>query len=287
MLVRFQLGAQIMYRILLFSDIHYSTNSLHEEKRWYPGVVSLLDIFSKRAGQRFLNFCDRHTHRHFKTFSDAMEGRNFDAAVCLGDMTPGTKEMGLISEKARAEAIELKERLRHMFDCPLYFVLGNHDVGYVAPIGYKNGGMSQKSLQSALEIYNIDPFYTFRLNGYKFIVLTSALIDSGNAFEEAAENQLRFLKAELEYDGKIFLLIHSPFVFFNQKLRAIIHASKNIEAIICGDVHHRLIGHVVNWFLPIHQKVLFISSIIGFFGTGRGFAELTLDRSYRIRYSRL
>ena len=83
-----------MFRILLFSDVHYSKNSLPEEKRWYPEIVSLLSVFSPHLAQKFLNFCDRYTQRHFAIFAQTISQQKYDVAICLGDMTPGVMESG-------------------------------------------------------------------------------------------------------------------------------------------------------------------------------------------------
>lgn len=276
-----------MYRILIFSDIHYSKNSLPQEKRWYPEIVFLLSILSDRLAQRFLDFCDHCTRRHFKTFEDAVAKQNFDAVFCLGDMTPGAQERGLISGKSRAEAVELKEKLIRMFGNQPHFVLGNHDTGYVAPIGYKKGGISMESFEIALKIYDGKPFYKLRFGDYKYVALTSALVGQKGKLEEIEQRQLEFLKKELSDNGKCFLLIHSPFAFFNRKMRQTINNAENIEAIIYGDTHHRLVGKIVGWFVPVSQRMIPVPSVIGFFGIGRGFLELIIDREYELRYSRL
>ena len=200
-------------KILIFGDIHYSKNSLPEEKRWYPELVSFLEFFSERWARRFLRFCDNYSQHHFKHFIEYLENINdeYDAVICLGDMTPGAMESGLITEKARQEAVELKEKLKSVIKSPLYFVFGNHDLGYFAPIGYKKGGASIESLHLASRIYGAKPFYSFKTDNGKFIVLSDALMarNKGNGeMKKLKEQQFEFLKKELGYGANLLSSIY-------------------------------------------------------------------------------
>lgn len=280
-----------MARILIFGDIHYSKNSLPEEKRWYPELVSFLEFFSERLARKFLRFCDNYSQRHFKNFIEYLKNINdeYDVAICLGDMTSGAMESGLITEKARQEAIELKEKLKSVIKSPLHFVFGNHDLGYFAPIGYKKGGASIESLRLASRIYGAKPFYSFEIHDRKFIILGDALMarNKGNGeMKKLKEEQFEFLKKELESDEEFFIFIHSPFALYNKEFQKIIRKNYGkIKGIVCGHAHSSLIKHFVAPAFPFSKKLVIIPSVIGFFGFmgfTRGFTELTLSNpSYK------
>ena len=283
-----------MSKILIFGDIHYSKNSLPEEKRWYPELVSFLEFFSEHWARKFLHFCDNYSQRHFKHFIEYLKNRNdeYDIAICLGDMTSGAMESGLITEKARQEAIELKEKLKSAIKSPLYFVFGNHDLGYFAPIGYKKGGVSIESLHLASRIYGAKPFYSFKTDNRKFIVLSDALMarNKGNGEMLSLKNkQFDFLKQELASGTESFILIHSPFALYNKELQKIIRENyEKIKGIVCGHAHSSLIKYFAGPFFPFFRKLFFVPSVIGFFGFlsfTRGFTELTLGNpSYKWKH---
>lgn len=278
-----------MLRILLFSDIHYSKNSLPSEKRWFPGIVSLLGLFSARIAVIFLRLWDYYSQRCLGRFSDAVSGEKYDAAFCLGDMTPGVLESGLISDKSVDEANELRKKLFHALQYPLYFVLGNHDVGYRAPIGYKKGGMTLRSLEKAVNVYHTKPFYTVVAGDTKFCVIASSFITAGNSFGDLKKQQFAFLKNELLKNEKMFLLLHDPFVLRDGASREIIRNNlSKIEKIICGDVHAVFIGRILSFLLPFSDKIVFVPSVCGFFGLGRGFVEMKIGESdYELQYKKL
>lgn len=281
-----------MPRILIFGDIHYSKDSLPEEKRWYPELVSFLEFFSERLARKFLAFCDSYANRHFEDFLKYMEGGEYDAAICLGDMTSGAMESGLITEKARQEAIELKEKLRNVIKSPLYFVFGNHDLGYFAPIGYKKGGASIESLNLASRIYGAKPFYSFDIDNRKFIVLSDALMarNKGNGEMQILKNkQFDFLKKELVASAEAFIIVHSQFALYNKEFQKIIRENYGkIRGIVCGHAHSSLIKYFAGPFFPFFRKLVFVPSVIGFFGFmsfTRGFSELTLGNpSYKWKH---
>lgn len=277
-----------MARILLFSDIHYSKNSLPSEKRWFPEIVSLLGIFSGRLATGFLYFWDSYTQRCSETFLSAVSGEKYDAAFCLGDMTPGVRESGLASEKSVQEADELKEKLFRVMRYPLHFVLGNHDVGYTAPIGYKRGGITLVSLEKAVDVYREKLFYTIVVGNTKFCVITSSLAMTDVRFEEWKKRQFDFLQGELAQSEKIFLLFHDPFALRDVTLRGIIGNNlPKIEKIICGDVHAVFIGRMLSFLLPFSDKIIFTPSICGFLGFGRGFVETAINEfGYEFKNSR-
>lgn len=269
-----------MPRILIFSDPHYSTDSRIEERRWFPEATFLLNALSRRWAERFLHFWDRLSQRSFARFSEKVRGEPYAAAVCLGDMTPGVNSSGLISEKARQEAIGFRQKLSELFSCPLFFALGNHDLGYAMLVGQGRAGASLTSLRTAQGTYNTEPFYTATLGGKRCIFIASDIVMNGKKLADLHAKQLAFLRRELAGHGKALLFFHSHRSLYQDELQHIVREQAgNIEAIVCGDTHSRRIGQVMSLFLPsiIARKIVFVPAVTGFFGLRRGFVELTID----------
>lgn len=269
-----------MSRILLFGDVHYSKDSSFEECRWYPHVVALLRLFSRRSVERFLAFWDFRTRLNFTAFL-ASAAANYDAAICLGDMTPGVREAGLVSTKSIREAREAKRLLDTTLGIPCHFVLGNHDVGYRGTFPRREGGISKSSLRTASEVYGVPPFYSFTVGEEKFVALASCLFGNNRDLEEMRHKQLRFLRTQLDGGKSIFLLLHDPFPLFRPELRNVLTANEHrIAAIFCGGTHVRVFGTMVAKFLPFSRKVIPIPAIMGVGGVfGAGYAELLIEAS--------
>ena len=135
-----------MVRILVFSDLHYSRNSTFEEARWFPEIVSLLRFFSDKLARKFLDFCDNRYKPGISKLLKLASKKEYDFAICLGDLTTGTLEGGLISDKAKLEALEIRRELDKLFNRKLHIILGNHDLGFKGIIGYKKGDVTNESI---------------------------------------------------------------------------------------------------------------------------------------------
>lgn len=266
-----------MHKVLLLSDVHYSVDSKVHERRWFPWVVSFIGLFSSRLPVKFLSWWDNYSQQQFEKVAQHAQNSNYELAVCLGDMTPGVNERGLVSKKAIKEARLARNSIDACAD-KMFYVFGNHDLGY---------GLGQKinmdeNIVTATDVYQTEVYYSKVVHNRKFIFINSEIGQSTNYTKLLWEKQIEFLDKELEGDMMSFVYMHDVNKLKDRALSAVVakHAEK-IEKVIGGDLHSKSLGKLVRNFLPHSKKIEIISSPIGFLGYDAGFAELHIydDRS--------
>jgi predicted MPP superfamily phosphohydrolase len=233
--------------VLLITDAHRSEESEEKEEKWFPEKIRKMPREKIKA---YLNYWDALTRRAFqKLLREAKKQGSFDLIISLGDDTPGTNQMGLITEKAQREQQRYKELIANAFpETPKLFLWSDHGTGYGDPItklqGWEKGRMSIESFEAA-EKFIGPKWFSRTIGGFMLLVPNSEIIrESKNPhnpeqafFIEKAKEQERFIRERLENtDNKVILLIHDPMQIRHLQKILEPHRGK-IVLILAGHLH--------------------------------------------------
>lgn len=292
---------RVVASILLFSDSHYSINSLLSEEKWFPPVCAVLEkILLGRLAEKFLRFWDQTTQRAFTRMIDLIPFYGpYTNVFGLGDYTPGTNESGMVTGKARMQFFSFIRKLGCRIHCPDILVWGDHDAGYRFSagkiIGTEQGGLSEKSVATASELIG-PPFGSIEIGSARFIYISTNLVrnvDNNSSWklrklkiaqESFLANQLNNAKNKL-----VFLLLHDPTALGKETaVRKIIDSHrKKVTAIIHGHLHAEFSRCLtmlspVYWGLCREYKAILVPASWGVMGIGGGFKVLSIgqDGSY-------
>ncbi len=196
-----------MKKILFISDPHlpYEKNDLQSN----PDLLKTRDESGDGINQ---------SERDLLSVLDkSMKYTPFDVIIYLGDILQGYEEQGLVKKACKYGAKEIKFINKKYFKgVPVKYIAGDHEIGYILSLSADpNGGPSLKSLKNFQTHFN-EAFYSFIIDGFKFIALSSDLefADKINLeLHKIKLEQRQFLTKELESvksNQKIILLIHDP-----------------------------------------------------------------------------
>ena len=284
-------------KILLFSDPHYSTNSLIEEEKWFPPVCSILPNF---LAKKFLQFWDKMTQGAFIKMLNKAKRETYDLAIGLGDYTPGANESGMITDKSIGQFNSFKRILDQMISCHKILVWGDHDAGYRfevskktgVKIGTEQGGMSDLSAENAGKLLG-SPFYDFEMGPAKFFHISTNLIknvdeNDSNYLQILKKNQVWYLDSCLERSitNLNFVLLHDPTALTPEsEIRKVLDKhKKKITAIIHGHLHAEF-ARKLTMLSPVSRdlcqnfKTVLVPASWGMMGIGAGYKVLEIDRN--------
>ncbi len=178
-----------------------------------------------------------------------------DAVVVCGDLTNYGEEQGIIDFFSIMTSVSTVENK--------IIAMGNHDIGHTSDLGMTN----QEARDQFLRIHNAylntsheKNYYSYDVNGYKFIVLCDESEDNWDEFE-IYEEQTAFLDAELaeaaETGLPAFVVCHEPTVGQNgqetvhdggsmqpessDRIKAVMEKYKNVFY-ISGHMHEGING---------------------------------------------
>lgn len=286
------------FKVLIFSDPHYSTKSEKGEEKWFPPLCDFLEERGYHAMlQKFLNFWDTVTQRAFRSMvKKAKDSEPYDLAIGLGDYTPGANEKGMLTEKTHLQYVDFESILKSIEVHSKLLVWGDHDVGYRFNVGSKTGvkigtekgGISIESVQAAIKLIGL-PFGFFSMGAANFIFISTNLIRN---VDENSDRALWVLKIEQESflaktmrdsAGNIFLLLHDPTVLTKETaVRKILDSYSNkITAIIHGHLHaefSRLFAKTSPTYRGLCRKykTILAPAPWGFMGIGGGFLVMNI-----------
>jgi len=297
----------IVGRIALVSDPHYSTDSKESEEKWFPWFCTLLRKInpSGRLVKKFLDFWDRKTQEAFENVIGRVKKlQPYDLLVGLGDYTPGANESGMLTQKTRKQYAIFKKVLDKI-NCLKKLIWGDHDAGYRfnvkkrigVKIGTEAGGVSVESVKAATQLIG-DPFGCFWVDKIKFIFISTNLVRNvGSASPEELKDlkikQETFLAKTLyESHEKVFVLLHDPTALHKETaVRKILDShQQKILAIIHGHMHAGFVQKL-NMLAPVYfglcleYKTILVPASWGFMGIGGGFAIMKIydDGTYEIK----
>ncbi len=298
---------QVICKVLLFSDPHFSVDSKKYEQKWFP---PLCDIMPKWMTIKFLKFWDNMTQRAFKKALLSYDGYGpFDLVIGCGDYTPGTNEMGMITD----EAVKQYEQFQKSFYttlgyAPSILVWGDHDVGYKfevsgktgVKIGTESGGMSVLSVHRAQDL--IGPaFGELDLGVKKIVYISTNLIRN---VDNTSDSYLQNLKCQQEdfveeilvnaRDREIIFFLHDPTAlnFYEGVGESLLTHSKKIDTLLHGHMHARWNAQLMRVvYKPYRQlckmfPVYVIPATWGMMGIGKGFGvmEILDDESIKFHW---
>lgn len=271
-----------MKKILFLSDIHYSSGSNISHQRWFPGFVKILAGLPGNVHDKFLRHWDNFTQKQLELLLTKVGIQEFTSTFCLGDIIAGEQESGMLTPQSLKEAKFIMSRLRQPSMGGIHIVLGNHDVGYKrARKNSLSRGMTQLSIDRALQTFNTKLFYSKLIEGFNFIALTSSLITDSQAIksDELKNSQNEFLAGQLKSNRRNIILLHDPRALRDGSLNTTISNNiDNIEYIVFGDLHSRFVGKLFSLPYSFRRKMIPIASTMGLAGFSCGYSELTLSK---------
>lgn len=280
--------------VLIFSDLHHSPSHLDEVKWLLIRVKRLQRMFkffglekwlAKTISDYWREKRDNYVHQ---ALAEIAENGPFDLVISLGDQTHDSGSRGLVSERTKDAARQIKKIIKKLLgkkgEPPtvpakelenerLVEVPGNHDTGWSDATNlafitgdWVAGGPSLESLKTFEEIHG--PLCGFKkIHGYLFIWLNSECFlikpssrvtsEQRTLLEEQKKIQLEFLNKTLaKNDEPVFLLLHDSGALLCSELRAALKVSresKRLVATLCGHIHarwlYRLYLLFANWQL--------------------------------------
>jgi|GEM_PF-2151668 len=291
-------GKRGVCRILLFSDPHYSKDSLLEEEKWFPPVCAFLKkIQLVFLVKKFLRFWDRMTQEAFvKMLLEVKKKSPFDFAIGLGDYTPGANESGMLTKKTFKQYRDFKNIFDKYVKCDKALVWGDHDAGYRFSagkvLGTERGGLSVKSVKSATELIGL-PFGSVEVGPVKFIYISTNLVrnvdeNSHPILRDLKVEQESFLAKELNWSGRspVFIFAHDPTALGKETaMRKIIDSHrKKVTAIVHGHLHAEfsrrlaMLSSVYGGLCQEYETIL-VPASWGMMGIGRGFKILNIHKN--------
>ncbi len=232
----------------------------------------------------------------WKAFKDIDSSKvENDALVVCGDLTNYGEEQGIIDFfEILTETSTVKNKI---------IAMGNHDIGHVEDLGFTNQEARDwflKHHNSYLGTQHEKNYYSYDVNGYKFIVLCDDSVDNWDEFE-IHDEQVAFLDSELakasESGLPSFVICHEPTVGQNgqetvhdggsmqpessEKIVAVMEKYKNVFYIsghmhegINGDYTEENLGfrnvETVNGVTYISLPSYLLFNRYGYMGNGKG-----------------
>lgn len=178
-----------------------------------------------------------------------------DAVIVTGDLTNYGDEASIIDFfEILTENCEAKTKV---------IAMGNHDIGHVRDLGYTNQEARDWFLKHHNNYLGTDfdkNYYSYTINGYKFIVLCDDSESHWDEFEMYDE-QIEWLDEEIAEGTKdglpVFVICHEPLEGINgqpivwedgavnpessAKIKAVLEKYKNVFY-ICGHMHEGING---------------------------------------------
>lgn len=296
----------IIYKILLFSDSHYSLNSREKEEKWFP---PLCKIMPKRMTKKFLQFWDNVTQNSFEQMLvTASVYGPYDLVIGCGDYTPGTNESGMITDASVGQYHVFNKTLDHAIGhAPRLLVWGDHDTGYYfdvsgktgVKIGTEAGGMSVLSTRRAEEL--IGPAFGVLDVGVKKIVYISTNLvrnvdSSSDAYlRNLQKRQEKFVDNVLSDAGvgEIIFCLHDPTAIdlYGGIGLCLKSYTNKIEMILHGHLHARWNARLMRIFYKPYRnlckqfRVHVIPASWGMMGLGKGFGIMWLTDDGELHYA--
>ncbi len=185
-----------------------------------------------------------------------------DALVVCGDLTTYGEEQGIIDFfEIMTETTDIEYKI---------IAMGNHDIGHTRDLGITNDEARAYFLKHNNDYLGTDfekNYYSYDVNGYKFIVLCDESEDNWDEFE-IYEEQTAFLDAELAEATKdglpAFVVCHEPTVGQNgqetvhdggsmqpessERIKAVMEKYDNVFY-LSGHMHEGINGNYTEEFL--------------------------------------
>ncbi len=220
---------------------------------------------------------------------------NNDALIVCGDLTNYGEEAGIVDFfEILTETSTVENKI---------ITMGNHDIGHTEELGMTNEEAREQFLKYHNQFLGTDydkVYYSYEVNGYKFIVLCDESEDNWDEFE-IYDEQIQFLDKELESASKtglpVFVVCHEPTVGQNgqeivhdggsmnpessEKIVAVMEKYKNVFY-ISGHMHEGINGNyteenlgfrnieTVNGVTYISLPSYLLFNRYGYMGNGKG-----------------
>jgi predicted MPP superfamily phosphohydrolase len=273
-------------RILLLSDFHLLTVPLKRQKEFrQPKVFRGLINRWKRW----------NVSRIYPALSAIKKTTGIDTAIMCGDFVECEYNQRGIGDSDAHQARVYKRMVNDIVKGKVYYVAGNHELGYKRKLGC-GCGISKKSLDNFTRIFG-KPFYSFSIGRFCFIILCSSLFTKSFdhvsskeqvVLEKLKKEQERFLIRTLKGIGpeKAFIFLHNP--------KSLLHIDKlldeeskaKITKVFAGHYHtrqslamHNIVGRLRRKDLPKlsrKYRLQIIPALGGFLGYKGGFQILNL-----------
>lgn len=227
-------------KIALIADPHFSLRNKAEERRWdkalwwkaLPKSIKESVYFSFETRRQYIE----------RVIARIRATGPYDFVAVLGDITPGVKRNGIVGDAAERDAEAFIQRMGEI-RCPVYYVLGGHDVGR----GVDN--ITRESLENAQSLFGPLHFSKF-WNGTRCVFLCSELVRARTAKDAAItalhEQQRAFLVEEVLYQSHdVALFMHDPRALhaFDDILGVY---PRRIKATFCGHFHYRWMRYLLH-----------------------------------------
>lgn len=306
--------ANLVARILLFSDSHRGVESKLYEERWFPPFCNFFErikgklFLPEDLTEKFLALFDNMTQDSFsKMLYEAEKSKPYDLILGLGNYTPGANESGMLTPKSRHQFFQFLSLLNSAFSAKKILIWGCHDAGYRfkvgRTIGTERGELSVGSFKVAEQLVG-PPFGTFDIGPARFIYISTNLVrnvypDSPDELKEARKNQEMFLFEQMKRcDRKpLFLLLHDPTALPLETdiIKYLYSFREKITAIIHGHMHAEFSARITRIFYSFYRKlcrdfrVICVPAPWGMFGIGKRFMTMNLydDGKYEIKRHKL
>ncbi len=238
---------EIQHRVLLVSDGHHQTVDFYKQKGQDKSGIFFVT--------RVYDLWKKNNNKNIKSFFNRIKEGKYSFMIDLGDFCECLySERGLVTENdiEIIKDFKNKREIKLEFD-ELYYIPGNHDLGYISEISRDDhGGISKKSIDNFQNIFG-PLFYSFVKNNVRYIMISSSLLLENvshiDDYEEKKyimnlkEKQKNFIIKKFEEidDYKTnFLFIHDPLAL--KKMEEIISDSK------LKKIDHYFVGH-------LHSKI--------------------------------
>lgn len=242
---------------LVLSDTHFSFNSKLSQKKWFPGLLSLLTKlgpWGRRKVDLYLAGIDSRTQRQLELVLAKVKAQYPDITTIIhcGDVVAGSNESGICNEASIREFELYEKTVKSYFpNAKKLYGWGNHDIGYheATKLGRlfskRIGGVSHKSLANGKRLLG-KPFFAEKLGPWTLVFISTELSrirpqthdhEVAGVIRELGEQQKVMLTNELASRDKLIVIGHDPFVLC-KKILPILN-SRQIHHVFAGHVHNQ------------------------------------------------
>ncbi|MFW6025673.1 MAG: metallophosphoesterase [Candidatus Woesearchaeota archaeon] len=238
---------EIKYKILLVTDDHHQTVDFYKQKGQNKnGIFFLTKIY---------DLWKKNNEKSIELFYKKIEKKDYSFMIDLGDFSECLySERGLVTEndfeitKSYKSVREIKLDFNEM-----YYLAGNHDLGYISEISRdKEGVISKKSIDYFQSLF-VPLFYSFVKDNIRYIMFSSSLfiedlshiddIDEKKYILNLKEKQKEFILEKFEdFDDfdRNFIFTHDPKAI--KKLESIISEEKlkEVDQYFVGHLHSKI-----------------------------------------------
>ena len=238
---------KIRYRVLLVTDDHQQTVDFYKQKGQNKKGIYVLT--------RAYDLWKKNNEKNIERFYKDIKKETYSFMIDLGDFSECLySERGLVTKndleiiKNHKSDREIKLDFNEM-----YYIPGNHDLGYISEISRdEGGGISKKSIDNYQSVFG-PLFYSFIKDNIRYIMLSSSLlIESLSHIDNSDDKkfilnlkgkQKKFIVEKFEdmeeYDRN-FIFLHDPKAI--KKLESIISDSqlKKVDQFFVGHLHSKI-----------------------------------------------